>query len=85
MFSILSLRSTEFYIIIAIIIIFAYVIEKNKNIVKNQLKSGFSRGIVTGLILGGYEGMLPAAVLLSFLNIISHHLELFLGHLTTII
>lgn len=82
MFSILSLRSTGFYIIITLLIIIAYYHAKNKNLIKSQLKSGFSRGIVTGLVLGGYEGMLPAAVLLSFLNIISHYLEIYMGYIT---
>ena len=85
MFGFTSIRSTEFYVIILIIILFCYLKANemdlsNKHInhthpnlhldnFMKNVKSGVVRGAITGAVLGGYPGILPATVLLTFLNV----------------
>jgi hypothetical protein len=94
MFGFTSIRSTEFYIIVIIILVFCYLYSvhldeklhekmiqdnsihykqqdyhKHVLLFSNSIRNGVIRGAVTGLTLGGLEGIAPASVILSFINV----------------
>lgn len=77
MYSMISVRSPEFYSVVFIILILLWFVAMRKqqeHTFKNNLVQGCVRGAVTGVILGGLPGIVPTTVMLSFVNVLTHEL-----------
>lgn len=80
MYNILSTRSTEFYVFVCIFMILIYIYEENHHMLHANVRSGLTRGVVTGYVLGGTEGIFPAATILTFLNVASFYFDKFVSN-----